>query len=262
MPEKEDDIESIKKLPPEVRIKKLKEIEAKRKKEIEDAIKLEQQTQEEMEETEKKLREIPIPQMTAFDVSQLFTREEKEIFRTKRFQGPETKLEEEDAVNMVKKKAGEISELEETIWEAPSRKFESEEFQAVYKSQISQLSKTPAEELYSNAKGMYDKFKEKIWEAPSRKFESEEFQAVYKSQISQLSKTPAEELYSNAKGMYDKFKETGYLNNDEMKQFGVVKYAMEEKERAIESGFYKVAEDRVEEMVDVTKRMMKGMYRK
>src|SRR3989338_1851744 len=215
MPEKEDDIESIKKLPPEVRIKKLKEIEAKRKKEIEDAIKLEQQTQEEMDETEKKLREIPIPQMTAFDVSQLFTREEKEIFRTKRFQGPETKLEEEDAVNMVKKKAGEISELEETIWEAPSRKFESEEFQA-----------------------------------------------VYKSQISQLSKTPAEELYSNAKGMYDKFKETGYLNNDEMKQFGVVKYAMEEKERAIESGFYKVAEDRVEEMVDVTKRMMKGMYRK
>ncbi len=207
----QEDIESIKKLPAELRIKKLKELEEKRKKEIDEAIKLEKLTQSEIEEKEKALREIPIPQLKSFDASTLFTREEKEIFQTKRFGNAGQKFDDEE---QAKKKTKGISELEEAVWEAPAKKAENE-------------------------------FR---------------IQDMYKSQISQLSRAPAEELYSTAKSMYDKFKESGYLTDNEIKRLGIVNYAMKEKEKAIESGFYKAGVD-VEEMFDTARKMMKTLYR-
>lgn len=86
------DIEDIKKLPPEERIQKLKEIEAQRRKEIEEAEALITDSMREIGETTAK---IPIKQVRADDISQLMTAEEKRIFKTARFQDSGQAAEEE-----------------------------------------------------------------------------------------------------------------------------------------------------------------------
>lgn len=88
------DLSDIKKLPPEERLKKLKELEAERKKEIEEARKLAAESEHEIALEEIK-RDIPIPQMTAVDVDTLFTQEEKDIFKSKRFTGEKIKEQKE-----------------------------------------------------------------------------------------------------------------------------------------------------------------------
>ncbi len=88
------DLSDIKKLPPEERLKKLKELEAERKKEIEEARKLAAESEHEIALEEIK-RDIPIPQLTAVDVDTLFTQEEKDIFKSKRFTGEKIKEQKE-----------------------------------------------------------------------------------------------------------------------------------------------------------------------
>lgn len=88
------DLDDIKKLPPEERLKKLKELEQSRKKEIEEARKLAAESEHEIALEEIK-RDIPIPQMTALDVDTLFSQEEKELFKSKRFTGEKIKEQKE-----------------------------------------------------------------------------------------------------------------------------------------------------------------------
>ncbi|MDO8642040.1 MAG: hypothetical protein Q7R76_00410 [Candidatus Woesearchaeota archaeon] len=88
------DLSDIKKLPPEERLKKLKELETERKKEIEEARKLVAQSEHEIALEEIK-RDIPIPQMTSVDVGMLFSPEEKELFKSKRFTGEKIKEQKE-----------------------------------------------------------------------------------------------------------------------------------------------------------------------
>lgn len=85
------DTEDLKKLSPAERLKRLKEIELQKKKEIEEAQKLLRDTSEEIEEEEKKKENIPIPQVAATDEAILFTVEEREVFRLRRFKDTPTK---------------------------------------------------------------------------------------------------------------------------------------------------------------------------
>ena len=78
------ELDEIKKLDPEERIKRLKEIEQGRKKEIEEAEALIRDSMREIGEVTEK-RHAPIKQVTAMDVSQLVTAEEKRMFKTARF---------------------------------------------------------------------------------------------------------------------------------------------------------------------------------
>ena len=80
------DIEDIKQLDPEERVKRLKEVEAERKREIEEAETLIRDSMREISEAAEK-KHVPIQQVTADDISQLATAEEKRIFKTARFQG-------------------------------------------------------------------------------------------------------------------------------------------------------------------------------
>lgn len=88
------DLDDIKKLPPEERLKKLKELEESRKKEIEEARKLAAESEHEIALEEIK-RDIPIPQLTSVDVDMLFSQEEKDIFKSKRFTGEKIKEQKE-----------------------------------------------------------------------------------------------------------------------------------------------------------------------
>jgi hypothetical protein len=85
------ELEEIKKLPPEERIKRLKEVEEQRRKEIEEAEGLITDSMREIGEATAK---IPLKQVKAGDISQLMTAEEKGIFKTARFQNGKQPAEE------------------------------------------------------------------------------------------------------------------------------------------------------------------------
>lgn len=88
------EIEELKKLSPEERIRKLKEIAEKDKKEIEDAQKLIKQSEAEIEKDMRMKEQIPIPQVKAVDISELFTEEERAMYWAKKGVGPKRKEEE------------------------------------------------------------------------------------------------------------------------------------------------------------------------
>ncbi len=85
------DSDDLKKLSPAERLKKLKEIELEKKKEIEEAQKLLIETADELDEEERKKENMPIPQVAATDEAILFTVEEREVFRLRRFKDTEAK---------------------------------------------------------------------------------------------------------------------------------------------------------------------------
>ncbi len=80
-------VEDLKKLSPEERIKRLKELEEERKKEIEAAESLIKETAREIAEEKK---QIPIPEARATDLATLNTAEEKQIVSTHHFLTTET----------------------------------------------------------------------------------------------------------------------------------------------------------------------------
>ena len=77
-------IDEVKGLPPEERIRKLRQIADEDKKEIEEAQKMLAQSEVEADEEYKKIQDIPIPQMRAIDIGSLFSPEEKQMFAMKR----------------------------------------------------------------------------------------------------------------------------------------------------------------------------------
>ncbi len=150
------DIEEIKKLSPEERIKRLKKLEEEKRKEIEEAQKLLKESAVELEREEKIKKEIPIPQVKAVDVGELFTQEEKQIFATKRYE--ESKLSRaEEAPEEAPAAAGEKT-LEEEVWKAqPELTREQLEEQRQYGEK---LAFEQPDRLYEMARGAYDEFKE------------------------------------------------------------------------------------------------------
>ena len=141
----EDILKELKKLSPKERAEKLKELQKKDKEEIEQAQKLLQETEEEItrqEEAEK----IPIPQLKAVDIGALFSPEEKELFRAKRFVSERSREEKTEEAKIQKK-----AELEKIAEEAPKLNQEEAANQAQY---LNQLSQKPAEDIYNKVKNI------------------------------------------------------------------------------------------------------------
>ena len=145
----EEVINELKKLSPKERIKKLKELQEKDKKEIEEAQHLIRESEEQAareEETEK----IPIPQLKAVDIEALFSPEEQELFKAKRFIAPKEKA-------AVEEKLPKARPLEEVAAEAPKLSFEEEKAHVDY---LNQLSKAPAAELKEKVNSIYKSVKD------------------------------------------------------------------------------------------------------
>ena len=73
------ELDELKKLSPEERIKKLKELQKKDREEIENAQKLIFESEEDMAR-EEEVKKMPIPQLKSIDIESLFSSEEKELF--------------------------------------------------------------------------------------------------------------------------------------------------------------------------------------
>lgn len=147
------DIDKIKKLSPEERIKWLKKLEGEKRKEIEEAQKLMEESAIELEREEKIKQEIPIPQVKAVDIGGLFTQEEKQVFATKRYEKAEHPEEEKE-----QKPEKEEKTLEDEVWKDDFKL--TEEQMHEQRAYGEQLAKEGAGQLYNIAKEAYDQFKE------------------------------------------------------------------------------------------------------
>ncbi len=144
------ELDDIKKLRPDERIKKLKELERKRKEEIEKAEDMIRSSEHELR-VEEELRDIPIPQVKAVDIDQLFGADERQMFKTKRFLSegmidiaPESQRE---------KKTKEEESLEETVSK-----------EATQGSEAGPVYGLASERVKQNLSELYDLTQKKVFE--------------------------------------------------------------------------------------------------
>jgi len=201
MAEKED-IDDLKNLTVEDRIRKLKELEKKKKEEILKAQDLLKESEDELEDKERQKRQIPIPQLKAVDVTHLFSEEEKQIFNTKRFSQEKPKKEEEKP-------------LEETILAEQEKK--PEVMNLADQEYRIQLSKEPTKQLYNEIRNLYQEIQDKGYVNPDERQKIENMQyamnkkkedieagAYNASQHISQTLNKSQELADKIKNMYKK----------------------------------------------------------
>jgi hypothetical protein len=134
------DIDDIKKLPPEERLKKLRELEENRKKEIAEAQKMMKLSEDELKQMEQLKEKVPIPQLESAEDADM-SEEEKSMFRMQRFKGKGESKE----IDEEKAKKGEEESLEETV---AREKVQHAPKQVDYGQAIQEASMRPAHEFY------------------------------------------------------------------------------------------------------------------
>ena len=150
------EIDELKKLSPEERIKRLKKLEEEKRKEIEEAEKLMKESVTELEREEKIKKDVPIPQVQAVDIDQLFTAEEKQLVATKKYQDSKLRLEEGEEKKLGKEKPEKT--LEDEVWKEQLNL--SEEQLEQQRQYGEQLAAEPANQLYEAARDAYEEFRE------------------------------------------------------------------------------------------------------
>lgn len=145
------EIKELKKLSPAERIEKLKKIQEKDKKEIEEAQKLIDESEEEEAREQEELERIPIPQIKSVNIDDLFTQEEKELFRQNRFVVEKEKTEKE------KKPEKKEKELEDITFQSTEEIRKAASANADY---LEEMSMKPAAELKGRIGEIYSDVKD------------------------------------------------------------------------------------------------------
>jgi len=158
---KEDLIEKLRRLSPKERIEKLKEIQEKDKKEIEKAQELITESEDQAAQ-EEEIKKIPVPQLKSIDIGALFSSEEKELFKTKRFTS-ETTEEKEEEEKPEKEKGSQLEQELANVQTLP------EEQERAHMDYVNQLSQKPASELKEKMANIYSAVKEKGYMSESQK---------------------------------------------------------------------------------------------
>ncbi len=149
----EKDIKELRKLSPEERIKKLKELQEKGKKEIAEAQKMISESEEQIAK-EQELKDIPIPQLKSVSIDELFTAEEKALFKAKRF--VEERIPAEEKIE----KPPEAKPLEAVAEEAPRLTEAEEQAHIHYQVQAQQEAQRAAGDLYNEMRNIYNEVRE------------------------------------------------------------------------------------------------------
>ena len=144
---KKSKLDELKNLSPEERIKRLKELQEQDRKEIEEAQKLIKESEEQATHEEKLKQQIPVPQLKSVDIESLFSPEEKELFKAKRY------IEGKKPVEEAKEKP-----LEQTVFEEAPAKLPEESAETIQYGL--QLSQKPASSLRQKAENIYNQFKD------------------------------------------------------------------------------------------------------
>ncbi len=147
--------DELKNLPPEERIKRLKELEKKKKEEIEEAQRKIKESEVELTARDEWIRRVPIPQVAKENLKDL-TREEKEIVKTHRGLKEEKTEDENVETRIRKKEEAENSSLEALAGERielPPELFNSE--------YARHLGQKPMQDLYKEMKGLATNIEDK-----------------------------------------------------------------------------------------------------
>ncbi|HLD72629.1 MAG TPA: hypothetical protein VJA23_03515 [Candidatus Nanoarchaeia archaeon] len=146
--------DELKNLPPEERIKRLKELEKKKKQEIEEAQKRIKESEVELTARDEWIRRVPIPQVAKENLKDL-TREEKEVVKAHR--GLKEEKKEESVEATVRKKEVEegspLEALAEERVDLPPELLNSE--------YARHLGQKPMQELYKEMKSLASNIEDK-----------------------------------------------------------------------------------------------------
>lgn len=225
---------NLKDLPPEERIKKLKELEAQKKKEIEDAQKQIKESEQEIIK-EKKWKEIvPIPQVAQESLEGL-SAEGKEILKNVKGKKEDKKGDKDEEKEGEKKKDGEkVAE------------------------KVSEKEELSLEETLMREKAAVSSGAQVQYELPRELHPNHDY-------VRHLSETPAERLKEEAQSLYNAFKERGYMNDEEQKRAAELYTASDLKERAGDGGLYPSFTEEVAEKTSLVKQiaghLLHNMYR-
>jgi hypothetical protein len=147
------DLDKAKRLSPEERIRRLREIAERDEEEIRNAQNLIKESEIEIQEENKQKRQIPIPQLRSVDVGTLFGRGTQEdlMFKTKQFREGrrDTELEEK----------AEEATLEEEVANEPIK--EAARAEASRQQYMQQLAMAPTEQLAGRMVDIYEGAKDK-----------------------------------------------------------------------------------------------------
>lgn len=224
--------EELKNLPPEERIKRLKELEEKKKKEIEEAQKLIRDSEVEITEKRKFKDKVPLPQVASLDLHNL-TREEKDVVLRAQGKRYIKKSEEEGTTKSEEKRKKNNRSVEEVL-EAAEKKDKS------------------LEETLGGA-GVGGK----------SYTEEAEFQRANADYVARMAQKPMASLYQEAANINREVEEKGYINREEEQRIAYLSSAVERKLEDVESGRYTLSEQAAL-AVNATKQLsekLRAMYR-
>ncbi len=217
-----DEMDELKKLSPQDRLKKLKEIEDRNKKEIQEAQKLMKQSEAELEEEEKTKKQLPLPQLRSIDDSNLFGKgtQEDDMLATKQFKQIRRGKKEEELEEQVEEKGG---ALENTVSREREWLKEEHEQAAMYTASM-----------------------------PQR-------QQRYQSNLTrELSEGTARDIYKMISEVYSEAKESGYVSSEQMSRINAASEAALSKLDAMVSGDYQASKQATDALV-ASARMAKAM---
>lgn len=215
----------LKSLPPEERLKKLKEIEKQKKKEIEDAQKLIKDSEVEITERHKFKEKVPIAAVAADDLD-ILSDAEKEIVAAHRGIKKKAKIEGEAS----KKRISAIVEEEEEVAERRSRR----------------EAQKKEESLEAMTKGAP--------ELPEALRNSE--------YTAHLSQKPMQNLYEEITKINREVEDKGYINREEERRVQYLASAVERKLEDVQAGRYSFTEDvgRAASLTQQIGEKLRGMY--
>ncbi|MBI2136125.1 hypothetical protein HYU06_03570 [Candidatus Woesearchaeota archaeon] len=157
----EQELEDLKNLSPDERIKRLKEIQERRKKEIEEAQGLMSLTEEEIKQREREREQLPIPQLKSDTFENLLGETDREMFRMKRFTNEKITASDDKRTTGTATAGQQLEELplEETLRrDAPQ--LSADQRAAMERDQyVKELSMVPTPQLYNTIKSIQENYK-------------------------------------------------------------------------------------------------------
>jgi len=202
-------------LPPEDRIKKLKEEEKKKQKEIDEARKKIKESEEELTEKRKWQDKVPMPEFTAESLEGL-SRDAQEIIKVRKGIVKKEDLNEDDSPEEINVQESDVSDLEETI--------------------------------------VHEKLDENINAGINYEIPGVNVPGSFGHQPDNLTYSPLNELQDQVKSVYNSVQEKGYMNREEQKQMININSAIDDKFRAYDVGKYSLSEEAAQAAV-ITKKI-------
>ncbi|MFO8015505.1 MAG: hypothetical protein R6U32_00210 [Candidatus Woesearchaeota archaeon] len=197
----EFDEEELKKMSPEERLKALKKLEEKGKEEIEAARKLMAESEREIEVKEEHKRDMPIPQLAAVDVDSLFSSEEKQIFRTKRYTQNKKEESESEDEGIAEKASEEPQEDEAADDHSQGNQSAGVLEERVHKENPPALSQEEAHQYGARLEMMQDR----VYQLQEMKYEEPDRFSKYESDYLEELK----EIKKEWEGIHEKYKTAG-----------------------------------------------------